>query len=102
MLVSVADEETMFRGWIQTQVGQRNNWWVGLLLGALLFGLRHLPADLFYASVWQATPQTWIARQTQLYLLAVVLGFTRHFGKSTFASATAHALVFVVTLFGLV
>lgn len=52
VIVTVAGEDTMFRGWIQTQVGQPYGTWIGLLLGALLFGLRHLPADLFYARIW--------------------------------------------------
>ena len=101
VVITVAGEETMFRGWIQTQTGQCYGAWIGLPLGALLFGLRHLPADLFYAQIWQATPQMWLSRQVQLYLVALCLGLARHYGKSTYASAITHALVFVVALFGL-
>jgi membrane protease YdiL (CAAX protease family) len=101
VLVTVAGEETMFRGWIQTQTGQRYGPWLGLLMGALLFGLRHLPADLFYAQIWHATPQMWLSRQVQLYLGALCLGLARHFGQSTYASAITHGLVFGVALFGL-
>lgn len=61
--LTVAGEETMFRGWIQTQLGLHYGAWVGLLAGMLLFGLRHLPADLFYARVWQTMPQMWLSRQ---------------------------------------
>jgi membrane protease YdiL (CAAX protease family) len=100
VVVTVAAEETMFRGWIQTQTGKRYGPWVGLLTGAVLFGLRHLPADLFYAQVWQATSQMWLSRQVQLYLVALCLGLARHFGKSTYASAIMHGLVFGVALFG--
>jgi membrane protease YdiL (CAAX protease family) len=99
--LTTAGEETMFRGWIQTQLGERYGAWIGLLIGMLLFGLRHLPADLFYARAWQATPQMWLSRQLQLYLLALFLGLARHFGKSTYASAITHALVLVVALLGL-
>jgi membrane protease YdiL (CAAX protease family) len=99
--LTVAGEETMFRGWIQTQLGERYGVWIGLLAGMVLFGLRHLPADLFYARAWQATPQMWLSRQLQLYLLALFLGLARHFGKSTYASAIAHALILVVALLGL-
>ena len=99
--LTVAGEETMFRGLVQTQVGRRYGPWAGLLLGALLFGLRHLPADLFYAQVWQASAPMWLSRQVQLYSLALGLGLARHFGKSLYASATMHGLVFVVALFGL-
>ena len=101
VIITVVGEETMFRGWTQTQIGKRYGVWVGLLVGAMLFGLRHLPADLFYAQMWQATPQMWLSRQLQLYLGAICLGLARHFGKSTWASAIMHGLVFVVALFGL-
>lgn len=89
--LTVAAEETMFRGLVQTQVGARYGLWWGLLLGALLFGLRHLPADLFYARAWAATPQMWLARQTQLYSGALIFGLARYLGRSTYASAVAHA-----------
>jgi len=49
VMFTVVGEETMFRGWIQTQIGKRHGVWVGLMMGVVLFGLRHLPADLFYA-----------------------------------------------------
>ena len=100
VLLTVAGEETMFRGWIQTQVGDRYGVWVGLLAGAITFGLRHLPADLFYAQVWQATPQMWLSRQLQLYLLAITLGLARVYGKSTYASAIVHGLVLLFALLG--
>ena len=101
VIITVAGEETMFRGWTQTQIGKRYGAWAGIVMGALLFGLRHLPADLFYARIWQATPQMWLSRQLQLCLVALGLGLARHFGKSTYASAIMHGLVFAVALFGL-
>lgn len=100
VILTVVGEETMFRGWIQTQAGKRYGAWIGLLVGALLFGLRHLPADLFYAQIWQATPQMWLSRQLQLYLMAICLGLARYVGKSTYASAITHGLVLVTALFG--
>lgn len=100
-VITVAAEETMFRGWIQTQVGERCGAWAGLGTGALLFGLRHLPADLFYARVWQATPQMWLSRQVQLYLAAGLLGLARYLGRSTYSSAIMHGLVLVTAVFGL-
>jgi membrane protease YdiL (CAAX protease family) len=99
--ITVAAAETMFRGWIQTQVGQRFGVWFGLFVGAVLFGLRHLSANLFYAQIWQATPQIWLSRQVQLYVSAPGLGLARHFGKSPCASAITHALILVVAFFGL-
>jgi membrane protease YdiL (CAAX protease family) len=95
VVVTVVGEETMFRGWVQTQAGKRYGVWVGLLVGVVLFGLRHLPADLFYAHIWQATPQMWLS------LAAILFGLARHFGKSTYASAIMHGLVYAVALFGL-
>jgi hypothetical protein len=51
---------------------------IGILGAVLLFGLRHLPADLFYASAWNAAPQMWLCRQIQLYGGALLLGLARH------------------------
>jgi len=94
VVLTVVGEETMFRGLIQTQVSQHYAVWVGILLTVVLFGLRHLPADFFYAGVWNATPRMWLARQTDLYLGAVWFSLARYFGRSTFASATMHLLIF--------
>lgn len=99
-LITVLAEETMFRGWIQTRVGKRYGTWTGLLLAALLFGLRHLPADIYYAHVWHATSRMWVSRQLQLYIGALFLGLARHYGRSTFASAIMHLLLLVFALFG--
>jgi membrane protease YdiL (CAAX protease family) len=100
--LTVTGEETMFRGLIQTQVGIPHGFWAGFLMAALLFGLRHLPNDIYYAHIWQATPQMWLTRQVQLYLGALILGMARHFGKSSYASAIAHGLFLVSVLFGLI
>lgn len=101
VIVTVVGEETMFRGLTQTQVGIKYAAWVGLLVGALLFGLRHLPADFYYARLWDATPQMWLTRQLQLYSVALVLGGVRYIGRSTYASALAHGLYFFFVLFGI-
>jgi membrane protease YdiL (CAAX protease family) len=98
--ITVAGEETMFRGLVQTQLGAKYGSWMGLLLGAILFGLRHLPADIFYARAWSATPQMWLTRQLHLYSLALILGLARRYGRSTYAPAIAHALMFLANLFG--
>jgi membrane protease YdiL (CAAX protease family) len=95
-VITVAGEETMFRGLIQTQVGARYGTLLGIGLTVLLFGLRHLPADIFYAHLWNATPRMWLAREVDLYLVAILLSLARHFGRSTFASATMHILIFVM------
>jgi membrane protease YdiL (CAAX protease family) len=94
-------EEIMFRGYIQTQIGQRYGEITGILFAALLFGLRHLPNDIFYARLWQATPEIWLSRQVQLYLAALIFGLTRHYGKSTISSSICHGLYLLAVLFGL-
>ncbi len=98
VVITVTSEETMFRGLIQTQISQKYGVWIGILLTIVLFGLRHLPADIFYAQIWQATPRMWLARQVDLYLAAIALGLARYFGRSTYASATMHLLIFVYIL----
>lgn len=100
VVLTVAGEESMFRGLIQTQVGKQYGFWIGLLTGGLLFGLRHLPNDIYYARLWQATPQMWISRQLQLYVSALILGLARYFGKSTYSSAIQHGLYLCLALFG--
>lgn len=98
--LTVAAEETMFRGLIQTQLAARYGFWASLLVTALLFGLRHLPDDIFFARLWHATPQMWLTRQLQLYATAILLGLARHFGRSTYASAILHTLIFTQIFFG--
>jgi len=93
--LTVLGEEAMFRGLIQTQVGKHYGAWAAMALTIVLFGLRHLPADLFYAQAWNATPAMWVSRQVDLYLGALCLSLARHVGRSTWASATTHLLVFV-------
>jgi membrane protease YdiL (CAAX protease family) len=98
VVITVMGEETMFRGLIQTQTSHSYRAWEGILLTVVLFGLRHLPADIFYAQVWNATPQMWLARLADLYLGAVLLSLARYFGRSTYASATMHFLIFMFIL----
>jgi membrane protease YdiL (CAAX protease family) len=95
VVVTIVGEETMFRGLIQTQVSEHSGVWAGILLTILLFGLRHLPADIFYSQIWNATPQMWAARQVDLYLGAGLLSLARYLGRSTYASATMHLLIFL-------
>jgi len=98
VVITVAGEETMFRGLIQTQTSRLYGVWAGILLTVVLFGLRHLPADLFYAHVWDATPQMWLARQVDLYLCAILFSLARYYGRSTYASATMHVILFMFIL----
>ena len=84
----------MFRGLIQTQLAIAYGAPLGILGPTLLFGLRHLPADLFYANVWDATLQMWLCRQIQLYGAGLLLGLARHYGRSTYAPWIMHVLIF--------
>lgn len=93
--LTVAAEETLFRGLMQTQLS-RYGFWVSLLLPALLFALRHLPDALFYGHLWNATPQMWLTQELELFTIAILLGLVRHYGRSTYASAIMHVLVFIL------
>jgi membrane protease YdiL (CAAX protease family) len=92
-------EETMFRGLLQGQLSKIFGAPFGILGAALLFGLRHLPADILYAQAWKATPGMWLSRELQLYTTALLLGLARYFGRSTYASWIAHVFIFGLTLF---
>jgi membrane protease YdiL (CAAX protease family) len=93
--LTVAAEETLFRGLMQTQL-MKYGFWISLLLPALLFALRHLPDALFYGHLWGATPQMWLTQELQLGTVAILLGLVRHFGRSTSASATTHVMIFAL------
>jgi membrane protease YdiL (CAAX protease family) len=83
-------EESMFRGLIQGEVGRLLGPAFGIAAAALLYGLRHLPADLHWARVHRAGTAGWLNRILDLYGGAVILGLARHLGGSTFAPWIAH------------
>ena len=72
-LVTTLGEEIMFRGYLQTGFSQRFGPLAGLLVTALLFALRHTPADLYWG--WGAPIQQWASR-----LLLHRLNFTGRCG----------------------
>ncbi len=97
LLVLVAvSEETMFRGYIQTALTQQYGMWIGIVGAALLFGLRHLPMDLYNGLAQHASAPAWICRMLQLYSMAFLLGIARHWAKSTWASWIVHEGVVVL------
>ena len=101
LILTAVAEETMFRGWIQTTLTQQYGVWVGIGVAALLFGLRHLPMDLYAGFSQQAPCSAWISRILQLYLGAVLFGVVRHWAKSTWASWIVHEgvlLLIVLTM----
>lgn len=98
-LVSTLGEEIMFRGYRQTGFSQRWGPLVGLLVVALLFTLRHTPADLYWG--WAAPFQQWASRLLQLGCAALVLGWIRHCSGSTIATWIAHLVLWIVVVFQL-
>jgi membrane protease YdiL (CAAX protease family) len=90
-------EETMFRGFLQTYLVGGYGAWAGILLAALLFGLRHLPVDIYSGLVTGASAASWLSRLVQLYSLALILGLVRH-KASTWASWLVHEGVLVLIL----
>jgi len=83
-------EEVMFRGYIQTGIGRRYGPKEGLLVGALLFSLRHHPADLYYG--WGAPLTQWVSRLLQLYIGALIWGWIRHRSNSIISTLITHIL----------
>ncbi len=100
LVLTAVAEETMFRGWIQTTLTQDYRAWVGIGVTALLFGLRHLPMDLYGGFSLQSPPSAWVSRMIQLYVGAIIFGIVRHWAKSTWASWIMHEgfLVLIVLL----
>jgi membrane protease YdiL (CAAX protease family) len=95
--VTTLGEEIMFRGFVQGQVGQRYGALAGLLAGALLFALRHLPADLYWG--WDAPGAQWLSRALQLGLSALILGWLRHHTQSTMTTWVTHLLLWLSVVF---
>ena len=95
-LVTALGEEIMFRGYMQTGLTERYGLAVGLLLPALLWGMRHHPADLYWG--WGAPMAQWVSRLGQLYLGALIFGLMRHWSKSTIATWIAHLLLWLAVI----
>jgi membrane protease YdiL (CAAX protease family) len=101
--LTAAAEETMFRGYIQTTLTQRYGAWIGVGGAALLFGLRHLPMDLYNGLAQHASTAAWISRLLQLYIGALLFGIARHRARSTWASWVMHESVLIlIVVLGLV
>jgi len=90
-LVVPLGEEVMFRGYVQTGIGRRYGKKEGLLVGALLFSLRHHPADLY----WGAPLAQWVSRLLQLYIGALVFGWIRQRSGSTISTLIMHLLIII-------
>ena len=90
-------EEVMFRGYIQTGIGRRYGQKEGLLVGALLFSIRHHPADLYWG--WGAPLTQWVSRLLQLYTGAMVFGWVRQRSDSMVSTLIMHILIIVLSYF---
>lgn len=96
--VTVIGEEGMFRGWMQTQLEARGRTGLSIVLPALLFGLRHLPLDLYEGHAGFAG---WAARLVELYGLALLIGLVRWRTRSVASTAILHGVVWWLVIFGL-
>jgi membrane protease YdiL (CAAX protease family) len=103
LVLTAAAEEMMFRGYIQTILTGEYGAWIGIGGAAMLFGLRHLPMDLYNGLVQHAPPSAWASRMLQLYIGALLFGIVRHRAKSTWASWIMHESVLIlIVVLGLV
>ena len=100
LVLTAACEETMFRGFLQTAMTREYGNCVGIVIPALLFGLRHLPMDLYAGFSQNASISAWVCRMLQLYLGGILFGVFRFWGKSTWASWFIHemVLIFIIIL----
>lgn len=96
LVLAAASEEMMFRGYIQTVLTRDYGAWVGVIGTALLFGLRHLPMDLYNGLVTYAPLSSWVSRMLQLYIGALLFGIARHWAKSNWASWIMHEGVVIL------
>jgi len=96
LVLTPVAEEMMFRGYIQTALTKIYGVWVGILFTALLFGLRHLPMDLYNGIVQRAPLSAWLSRMLQLYIGALLFGIVRHWARSTWASWIMHESIMMV------
>jgi membrane protease YdiL (CAAX protease family) len=97
-VVTVLGEEVMFRGYIQTGLERRYGALVGIIGTALLFSLRHTPADLYWG--WNAPLIQWASRLGQLILLALVLSLVRYRSRSMIPTVIAHGLGWIYVIMG--
>lgn len=97
-MAAVAGEETMFRGWMQTQLAAHGPASLAILLPALLFGLRHLPLDLYEGHAGVAG---WTARLLELSGLALLMGLLRWRSASVAPGVILHGVLWWLVIFGL-
>ncbi|RLE71370.1 MAG: hypothetical protein DRJ37_05115 [Thermoprotei archaeon] len=91
-------EETMFRGYIQTTLTQHYGSWIGIIGQALMFGLRHLPMDIYSGLTQRAPLSAWISRIIQLYSCGIILGAARYWADSIWASWIIHEFPIILML----
>ncbi len=94
-----AGEETMHRGFLQRGFTDAYGGTLGVLIPALLFGLRHLPSDIYFGWLHHSPPAAYINRFFQLYVGAIIWGLARHYTRSTWASWIPHVLYIIIITF---
>ena len=99
VVLTPAAEETMHRGFLQRGFTDAFGATLGVLIPAILFGLRHLPSDLYFGWLHHSPPAAYINRFLQLYLGAIIWGLARHYTKSTWASWIPHILYIIIPTF---
>ncbi len=95
-LCTAFGEEIMHRGYLQTVLPRRFGATLGVLVPALLWGLRHLPSDLYWGS--SASVAQWASRLIQLYVGALVFGLVRHRSGSLTVTGIAHLLLWMAVI----
>ncbi len=91
-------EETMFRGYLQAEISKNHGVVMGVLIQTLLFGLRHLPSDIYFGLMQNSPAPAWANRFAQLYIFGLTLGLIRHFANSNWASWITHELMIIFIL----
>ena len=99
VVLTPAGEETMHRGFLQRGFTDAFGGTIGVLIPAILFGLRHLPSDLYFGWMHHSPPVAYINRFLQLYLGALIWGLARHYTRSTWASWIPHILYIIIPTF---
>lgn len=98
LVFPAAGEEMMFRGLLQSKLTHYFGTAIGVILPALLFGLRHHPSDFYFAGLQHASAAAWANRLLQLYGGALIFGLVRLRTRSTWASWLIHMFLLVTII----
>jgi len=88
-----ASEELLFRGLVQTHFIQTAGSIAGVGTSTLLFGLWHLPSDIYFGRLRSYPLQAWACRWIQLYAGGMILGMAVCLSGTLFASLFMHQFI---------